>query len=369
MQCTEKTWLSNEEYLRKFNRTAERLRIPLSGSLDLTHRCNLRCIHCYLGDRSDLKPYKEMNTEQILSILDQITEAGCLYLLITGGEPLLREDFREIYSHAKTNGLLVTVFTNGTLITDKIIRLFNDLPPHIVEISLYGATASTYEKITKVTGSYERCLHGVRQLLKHNINVRLKTILMTVNKHEFFNIENIAQDFGVRFRFDAAVFPCLDGNMSPLSLRVPPEDAIRLEFSLKDRFESWKKYLVMTKGQILADDLYNCGAGITSFHIDPYGTLKPCLMVNNITYNLKNGSFFIGWHDVLSTIRDKKIGSLSGCNNCEKRPLCGFCPAFFELENGLEYLRSEYLCAMGNQRFQLIYNNNTTNTIKETVHG
>lgn len=369
MECIETKWLTNKDYLRQFNKTAAKKRIPLSGSFDLTHRCNLRCIHCYLGNHSSRMLKKEMSTEQIVSVIDQIVEAGCLYLLITGGEPLLREDFPEIYSYAKNKGLIVTVFSNGTLITDTIIELFHDLPPHTIEISLYGATASTYEEITRVSGSYEQCLSGIERLLDHNIHVRLKTILMTVNKHEFFDIERKAREFGVRFRFDAEIFPCINGNKSPLGLRVPPEDAIRLEFSLEDRLTSWESYLEKTKGQVLSDKLYNCGAGLTNFHIDPYGTLKPCLMVNTFTHDLTKGTFSDGWLDVLATIKDKKAGNLLSCNQCEKRSLCGFCPAFSKLENGSEHVRSEYLCAIGNQRFQFIHNDTLTRTLKETVHG
>lgn len=369
MECTEKTWLSNKEYLKELNKKSVQLRIPLSGSLDLTHRCNLRCAHCYLGDHSNNMLHKEMDTKQILSILDDITKTGCLYFLITGGEPLLRRDFPVIYRHAKNNGLLITVFTNGTLITDKILGLFHDLPPRVVEISLYGATAATYEKITGVPGSYEKCLNGINHLLDHNINVRLKTILMTINNHEFFEIENIAKEFGVKFRFDPAIFPCTNGDKAPISLRVSPEDAVKKEFSDEERADSWEKYFERTQGQLPSDNLYNCGAGVTNFHIDPYGNLKPCLMINNISYNLLKGSFSTGWHDVISQIRNKRPRYEFSCNQCEKRHLCGFCPAFFELENGAEDIRSEYLCAIGNHRFQLIHNDYLTKTIKETVHG
>ena len=357
MDCTEKKWLSNREYLREFNKKSAQLRIPLSGSLDLTHRCNLRCIHCYLGDHPRHTPYREMSTKQILSILDEITEAGCLYFLISGGEPLLRRDFREIYKHAKNNGLIVTIFTNGTLITDEILELFSNLPPHIVEISLYGATAPIYEKITGVSGSYEKCLHGIRRLLDHKINVRLKTILMTINRHEFFDIENMAKEYGVKFRFDAAIFPRLDGDKDPLNLRVSPDDAIEKEFSDEDRVQQWKMYFNTIQEQSLSDNLYHCGAGITSFYIDPHGNLQPCLMTTNITHNIADGNFLTGWLDGISSIRDKKIGGdAHNCNQCKKIHLCGFCPAFFKLENGAEHIRSEYLCAMGNHRFQKIHN-------------
>jgi radical SAM protein with 4Fe4S-binding SPASM domain len=353
---TETNWMSNEEYLQHFNARTAELRVPISGSLDLTHRCNLRCVHCYLGDSSYRLQQSEMSTKQILSIIDQVTEEGCLHFLITGGEPLLRADFPEIYSHAKRKGLLVTVFTNGTLITDSLLGLFKDLPPRLIEISLYGATAPTYEEITGVPGSYEKCIHGIERLLGSGISVGLKTILMTINRHEFFAIENLAKKYGITFRFDPALFPRFNGDNSPLYLRVSPEDAIEKDFADEKRSSEWKKYFEKTQGHVLSDKLYQCGAGITGFHIDPYGNLKPCLMTQNMGYNLTKGSFSIGWREVLSKIRDKKSGNAHACYQCEKIHLCGVCPAFFGLENGQEDIRSEYICALGTYRFQKIQN-------------
>jgi radical SAM protein with 4Fe4S-binding SPASM domain len=356
MECAQTDWLSDKEYLQQFNRKVAEQRVPLSGSIDLTHRCNLRCVHCYLGDRESVRGNgkQELDTAQWISIIDQITDAGCLNLLITGGEPLLRKDFNEIYCHAKTKGLLVTVFTNGTMITEGILELFQDLPPRAVEISLYGATAVTYEKITGVEGSFEQCLRGIQSLLDHRINLKLKTILMTLNRHEFYDIETMAKEYGVKFRFDAAIFPCTDGDKSPLGLRVSPEEAIEREFSDGDRSRQWRDFFERMQGFSLPDRLYNCGTGLTSFHVDPYGRLQPCLMVTNLRYNLLEGSFMEGWRDVIPRVRERKAGAAYVCNKCDKMTLCGFCPGFFELENGAEDIFSEYLCALGKCRFEAI---------------
>ena len=353
MECTD-PWASDADFIREFNRKSADLRIPISGSLDLTHCCNLRCIHCYLGQTSyrQRHGHHEMNTRQILSVIDEITEAGCLFLVMTGGEPLLREDFPDIYSHAKKNGLIVTIFTNGTLMTDRVLDLFEDLPPRVVEISLYGATASTYEKITGIPGSYEKCLNAVRRLLDRKIAVGLKTILMTVNRHEFFDIENMARNFGVKFRFDAGIFPRLEGDPSPVKLRVSPQEAVEKEFSDKDRARTWKEYFRRSQGQLPNNKLYNCGAGRTGFHIDPYGYLHPCIMTTDITFDLSHGGFLAGWDDIIASIGEKKAGNASACNQCPKRPLCGFCPPFFKLESGSEDRYSEFLCSLGQYRFK-----------------
>jgi len=356
MDCGQTEWLSNKEYLEQFSKRVAQERVPLSGSIGLTRRCNLKCVHCYVGDKEDIakNDRREFSAAQWISTIDEITEAGCLYLLITGGDPLFKKDFGKIYSHAKKKGLLVTVFTNGTLIKDHILELFDDLPPHCVEISLYGATADTYEKITRINGSYEKCLRGIERLLDHQINVKLKTILMTLNRQEFYEMEKMAKDYGVSFRFDPAIFPRFDGDKSPLDLRVSAREAIEKEFSNEERSRQWKDFYERMREISISNALYNCGAGLAYFHIDAFGNLQPCLMVKDLHYDLAYGSFSEGWRNDVVRIREKNAGAAYSCNKCEKMALCGFCPAFFKLENGAEDIFSEYLCALGQHRFQAI---------------
>jgi len=362
MNCAQTSWPTNEEYLRELNKKVAKRRVPLSGNFALTHRCNLKCVHCYLGEQTDTGKNleKELNTSQWKHLIDEITRAGCLYLLITGGEPLLREDFNEIYRHAKTNGLLVTLFTNGTLITEKTLALFDELPPRMVEVTLYGATQGTYERITGVSGSFKKCMKGIRRLKDHQINVKLKTILMTINSHEFAGIEKVAKEYGIKFRFDASIFPCIDGDRSPIELRINAEDAVEKEFSDENRLQEWKDFFVRMRDLPGSDKLYQCGAGLTHFHIDPYGNLQPCLMVTNVKYNIiktnsnNNIRFLTGWKEIIPRIREEKLEPGNLCQHCKKRSLCNFCPAFFKLENGAEDIYSEYLCTMGHLRFEKI---------------
>jgi len=354
MECAHTEWLSTPDYLAEFNRRTAEQRVPVCGSIDLTHRCNLRCVHCYVRPRSANQELeqRELSTERLVSILDEIADAGCLYLLITGGEPLLRRDFPDVYCHAKMKGMLVTVFTNGTLISDETLALFRDLPPHQVEISLYGATAETYGKITGAPGAFEHCLGGIERLLAAGLNVRLKTVLMTLNRHELPDIERMAEELGVEFRFDPAIFPRLDGDRAPIRLRIPAEEAVEKELADEVRLRRWRDYFRRRRDLAATDALYQCGAGLTYFHIDPYGNLRPCLMINEPAHDLRNGSFLTGWRDVMPRIRQRKARANHPCNACEKRVLCGFCPAFFALENGAADDRSEYVCEMGHARFR-----------------
>jgi radical SAM protein with 4Fe4S-binding SPASM domain len=351
-ECTHTQWLTNKEYLDQFYRRAVQLRIPLSGGLDLTHRCNLRCIHCYVGPQSDAPGMqkKEIATSRLMSLIDEIADAGCLDLLITGGEPLMRKDFSDVYLHSKMKGLLVTVFTNGTLVTEEVLSLFHRYPPYLVEISLYGATAATYETITGVPGSYARCIDGIEQLLSKGIRVKLKTMLMTLNCHELRAMEDLARGYGISFRIDAALFPRLNGDKTPLAMRVAADEAVEMELADAEKLKKWKQFYSRQDSASVSDHLYVCGAGITGFHIDPYGILKPCLMMRRNTFNLLEGSFLSGWNGPVKEISSRGVSPTYACNGCEYYVLCGACPAFFELENGAEEIHSEYLCAMGRAR-------------------
>ncbi len=344
----------NKEYLARFHGKVVQMRLPLTGSLEITARCNLACVHCYLGPqgRDRIHGREELSTRRIMSVIDEFTGAGCLYLLLTGGEPFSRKDFPEIYTHAKTNGLLVSVFTNGTMITESIAELFADLPPQAVEISLYGATSGTYEKITGVKGSFAKCLSGIERLLEKNIEVQLKTVLMSLNQHEFFAIKSIATNYGVKFRFDAAIFPGFNGDKTPLALRARPRDVAEKEFSDPGQFQRWKEYFERTQNNATSDALYHCGAGTSSFHVDAYGILSPCLMMTRPKYDLGRGNFSAGWDHLNNVVREQRMAADFACRACRKKALCGYCPAFFELENGAEQLHSDYLCSLGENRFR-----------------
>lgn len=358
MECTLSRELNDREYFRTLTKKMASLRIPYGGSLEVTHRCNLRCSHCYLGHKRDCdsSTKQELKTDKILSILDEITEAGCLDLLITGGEPLLREDFPRIYRRARENGLVVTVFTNATLVTDKITRLFSEFPPFTVEVTLYGASTETYEEITGVRGSFEKCISGIERLIHSGVDLRLKTMLTSLNSHEFHQIRDIAKSYGVRFRLDPAISPMLDGNPSPTESRLTPHEAVEQEFSDPERLKNWISFYKRFRDVPATDLLYDCGAGLSSFYIDACGGLRPCLMTGHYGYDLTTGSFQEGWYEFIPSIRKRKAPSGFACKNCRDHLFCGCCPGFFFLETGSETEPAVYLCELGRRRFEKIHN-------------
>ena len=349
MICRDDNTFDNVEFLRRFAAKASSARIPLNGGIDLTYRCNLRCIHCYAGPCSSRQTAdKELSTEQVTGIISQAAEAGCLFLLISGGEPLLREDFPEIYVHAKRAGLIVTVFTNATLVDDRIIRMFEQWPPHGIEATLYGASAAVHDSITRVAGSFNLALGNLQALAARGFRVTVKTILMKQNAGEFDRIERLAGEFGFRFKMDAVIFPRLNGDPAPLSLLAPVKTAVEKEFSSGHRVESWEAYVERTKALPGTDRQYDCGAGLSSFHVDPYGSLLPCLMARSIRYDLTKGSFETGWREVIPLIREKAADPSRPCGACDKRAFCSFCPGAFEMDTGDAHF--QYVCEVAGER-------------------
>lgn len=348
----------NAEWMGQFRARLARERVPVSGILELTSRCNLKCVHCYLGPQEEQRAKRalEMSTERVKALIDEMAEAGCLYLLITGGDPMVRKDFAEIYRHAREQGLIVTVFCDGILANDAIIELFQELPPYVVEVSIYGGTAPVYEAITRIPGSFPRAMAGIRRLLDGGIHVSLKTVLMEPNRHEIDLMRAIAEDFGVTFRLDSAIFPCLpDRDDSVLKLRVEPAVAVREEL-LRDpkRVESWQTYIEARRDLPAAEQTYICGAGVTNFYVDPFGNASPCLMTTQYRYSTEDRSFAEMWRNDLGRLRGNTPRAEYGCNSCSKRTACAACPAFNYQENGAEDVKSEYVCATTQIRWEAL---------------
>lgn len=353
MDCPQTEILNQPGFFDRLKNSGKR--IPLSGSLEVTFRCNLRCAHCYLGDnRSGVPGEQEMTKEEIFGILDQVTEAGTLWFLLTGGEPFIRPDFMEIYRYAAHKGLLVTIFTNGTLLTPQLADELAELPPQLVEITLYGATKETYERVTGIPGSYERCMRGIDLLLERGIPLKLKTIVMRWNVHEFEAIKAFAESKGVGFRYDAMLIGAMNGDDGPFSQRLEPEEIVALErtdLQLQDELRAILQHL---DGKTLSHNLYKCGAAQNTYHIDPYGQLTPCIISRAETFNLRNGEFITGWKCFLGQIRSRLALTIQQCDSCQLYVLCQQCPGKSYLETGNLEEPVEFFCKLGHLRSSML---------------
>ena len=356
--------MDTEAWLRDFRGRAARGRIPFTAYLELTRRCNLRCRHCYLGSQEEQHQNREaeQDTIAVKKSLDEWAAAGCFHLVITGGDPMMRDDFCEIYRHGVELGMFTTVFCDGILVTDRIIDLFREYPPRSVEISIYGATAPVYESVTRVEGSYALAWRGIRRLVDAGVRVALKTVLLTLNQHELAEMAVQAEALGCLFRFDAAVFPCIAAHpsppaplpagegrpaagaqASPTDLRVAPEVVVQWDLAFPERRSRLARAIKVANARPVSENVYACGAGNTSFYVDPFGNFSPCLMTTQYRYPADGRSFDEIWHGDLLQMRRKKRVQEGGCLTGPMRGICTHCPASNYLETGNEENDSDYM--------------------------
>ncbi len=326
------------------------VRLPMMGTFELTPYCNLKCIHCYVTHCQHTEPV--LNYTETCRILDELVAEGCMWMLLTGGEPFLRNDFIDIYTYAKKIGLLLTVFSNATLVTPEIASCFHDLPPHLVEISILGATAETHDRITGIAGSFQSAMKGIKLLLDHEIKVNLKTMAMTLNSHEIKDMQQLAASLGVKFRFDPIINPALDGSRQPCELRLSPEQVVRLDREDPERAKEWfKTYQEMDRQLVVPDTLYTCGVGKGRFHIDAFGKLQLCTIARKPDYDLRKGSFHDGWYDFLPKIAGQKLPRPSACRKCDDRLVCPICPGWNLMEYDTQDCQPvEFLCQIAHLR-------------------
>ncbi|HTF34903.1 MAG TPA: radical SAM protein [Myxococcota bacterium] len=325
-------------------------RTPVSASIELTYRCNLHCGHCYCppGDRS-----RELTGEEIRSLIDRLADLGTLFLLMTGGDPLLRKDFAALYRHAKERGMLVTVFTNGTLIDDRIADLWEELPPYLVEISLYGLTRGVYEKVVAVPGSYDRCLAGISRVLASAHPLALKCPVTRDNAHEIAGIAQFAKDLGVDFRYDPVILATMDGGHKPHVLRLAAEEIVAFEAKDIEKDRAWRKYLAEEpQPELDPTALFSCGAGKNSLHIDPYGNVQVCLMVKNFKHSLRERDLAEIYFEEFPKILSLKREEGSKCGSCKSRAICNNCPGIALWETETNHANVDFLCTLTGVREQ-----------------
>jgi radical SAM protein with 4Fe4S-binding SPASM domain len=357
MECQHLPEIPYGEFSKLLHQKGESQRLLLSASIELTERCNLRCRHCWInlpaGDRGARQ--RELKLDQWKRILDELAAMGCLWLLLTGGEILIHRDFQEIYRYAKKLGMIISLFTNGTLISPELADFLQEWPPFLVEITVYGRTQATYEAVTGVPGSYEKCLTGIELLRARKINLDLKTVVMTLNAHELWDLQTWARDLGARFRFDAVLSPRLDGGKAPNEFQLSPEQVVELDVRDRRRRQGWQEFVGQLEGPANSDRLYFCGAGISSLHIDPYANLSICIMSRRETFNLFQAPLQEAFQKFIPALREQKPREDYPCNHCEVRAFCDQCTAWSQLEYGAPDTVVGHLCRIAHLRAQAIY--------------
>ncbi len=332
-------------------------RVPIDGSMEVTKRCNLTCVHCY--NNLPLSDQQARRTELTLGehcrILDELAAEGCLWLLYTGGEIFVRKDFLDIYAYAKKTGFLITLFTNGTLITPLVAECLATWRPFSVEISLYGCTAETHDRVTGVAGSFDRTMRGVRLLMEVGLPPILKTMVLKPNTPEIWDMKRfVEEELGLEFRFDAMINPRVDSSLAPLSVRLSPTEVVELDLKEPNRKNEWVKFCEHFKRPAHNPEegvkLYTCGGAHNTLAIDASGKLSTCVLWHGETYDLRKGTFKEGWEEFLLKVSRKKAMKQTKCLACELRSMCGMCPANGVLECGDAEEPVDFLCQVAHLR-------------------
>jgi radical SAM protein with 4Fe4S-binding SPASM domain len=339
---------------------------PLLGRLDmeLTERCNNNCIHCYINlPVDDPCKARELSAEKIKAILMEAVDLGCLTVRFTGGEPLLRDDFQEIYLFARRLGLKVLLFTNATLITPELADLFSRIPPRKkIEVSVYGMSQQSYEAVTRTPGSFHAARRGMALMQERGIPFVVKAAVLPPNKGELDEFEAWAATipgmekppayscfFDLRARRDSE-----EKNRLINKLRATPQEGIEIISRDRERYLEEMRQFCTRFMKSSGDRLFSCGAGHGAC-VDAYGFVQACMLLRDIetVYDLRKGTLreaLTEFFPKLREIKSQDSDYLSRCGRCFLKGLCEQCPGKSWMENGTLDKPVEYICAVAHAR-------------------
>jgi radical SAM protein with 4Fe4S-binding SPASM domain len=351
---------------RWIRRTVESC-IPWSVHFDLTYRCNERCVHCYL----DHEDHGELTTAECIGVLEQIAEAGTLFLTFSGGEIFLRQDLFELIAYARRLHFDVSLKTNALLITAERAARLGELGVRRVQISVYSDEPSVHDAITKVPGSLERTLAAIPRLLEQGLQVKLACPLMRQNLLAYRGVMALAERLGVPYVLDLTITPMMDGAMGPLAHRVsaagllpvlqdpalhachvrPSEEATGVP---ELAWPSLGSAVTSGREGSAYDDL-PCSAGHNSCYISPYGDVFPCVQLPQAAGNLRHDRFVDIWYHAprLEQLRAVRQSQLPVCSRCEIRGYCERCPGLAWMEGGDLLGAYERACQLAEQKARL----------------
>jgi len=309
------------------------LGIPLSVQLDLTYRCNERCVHCYL----DHHDHGEMNTAEVKHLLDELADAGVFLLTLSGGEILLRKDFFEILEHARGLTFCVKLKTNALLIGDREAERIRDLGVDSVQISIYSHRPEVHDAITLVRGSLKRSVDAIRFLKSKGLKVTIADVLMTQNMQDYPGVKALATELGVGFTLDPTVTPMMDGNRSVLNLNV---DEAALKRVFRDEILVGDADAFCAPPRAATEDELRslpCSAGHTACYVSPYGDVYPCVQFPLPSGNVRKQRFIDIWRhsDQLNEVRSIRLADLPGCSKCVHGSSCTRCPGLAFMEGNM----------------------------------
>lgn len=304
--------------------------VPFEIIFEITRRCNLNCCHCY-----NLKDNRQLELNAVKGVLEQLRRAGCLFVVFTGGEVFLRDDFLEILGFASRLGFSIKIFTNGTLVDWKTAGMLKSFSINEVGVSILGARAGTHDGLTGVKGSFEKSVSAVKMLKQEGIPVHIKCSLMRGNFSEYKDVIALAGSIGVTYIVDPVISPKDDGSREVLKHRL---DTGELECFYHEQFSQIN--------DVRSEDFFTCDAGRTFGSISAAGDVYPCIQLPLKIGNVLEREFRDIWADsaVLHKMRTADVRDYSVCSQCEISGYCSRCPGLAYIEDGDLFGPSQMAC-------------------------
>ena len=317
---------------------------PTRMQLEITYRCNIHCVHCYTDPfNTPAHLQQELGVRALVRILDELADAGVLWVTLTGGEAFVHPHFRRIYTEARRRGFLVCLYSNGTTISESLADFLAEDPPFTIDLSLHGATPETFERVTQVPGSFQPFRDGLGRLLKRDLPVTIKTKAMAMNRHELAKIKALVEGLGLDFNVSATIHPRLDGDLSSTEHRLSPGAIVELDLDGTGALEDAADTCASDRGESAAgpalapppdDRLFRCGCGTNTATISPYGVLRACTHTTWPAFDLKTMPFVEAFARLVEAIRRARYTGESPCRACPVYTLCEKNPVMARHEAG-----------------------------------
>ncbi|MFH1245550.1 MAG: radical SAM protein [Candidatus Omnitrophota bacterium] len=325
---------SYHDFGQRLHRLARDKGYPLRVMFELTYRCNFRCGHCYVPE-AYRRQSNELRTREVFSILEQLRDIGCLYLGFTGGEPFMRRDIMDILWQAKKSGFELIIYTNASLINERLAGELAALGPNKVDITIPGMSERSFESITTVQGAREKVFSAIEFLHKKGIALGFKSCMLKENESEIKDIQNFACSLGAPHRLDEILLPRLDGSREPYRYRggtSSQPEILKASVSYQLLTADCKPSTLNLEPR--TSNLFPCGAGQTQAAITPFGELKMCLLLNFPLFPIMkegapvaNSGLKNAWEKLKREVNNIKPDEHYQCDKCPLELYCKWCPA------------------------------------------
>lgn len=318
---------------------------PNVCQFELTFGCGLHCRHCYT-DCYNKPRYikKELDTRKVKQIFDKIYNAGVVWLCLTGGDPLARRDFREIYSYARDSGFLITILTNGYSMTREIAGYLKEQPPFAIELTLNAVTKDVYEKISQVKGSFAKAMKGIDLILGAGLPLKIKTQVTKENLKILPEIKRFVESRGLVFHPSVFLHARLDGDLTPCGQRISTREVLSLDGKAPPEVDDDCVLRITShlpagrqgaSRRTLKRSLFRCAiGGGDGVYVDPYGNLVLCNSIREPRISLLKEDIYEARQRLAGWVHKENLPSDSPCKDCAIRNSCFNCPGKALLEKG-----------------------------------